>query len=129
MFLGWRSLVDAALESDRVAAVAVATAALWPRKIDLPSAREIVDVWVDADIPADELEDNVLEVKAREVTNRDAQNEKRAKLTNWGFGLVLAGLVTTLAVVALSAFSPTWSNHDETESTQTPVSTQAPGTP
>ncbi|WP_188742700.1 hypothetical protein [Agromyces bauzanensis] len=109
-----------------VAAVAVATAALWPRKIDLPSAREVVDAWVDADMPADELEDNVLEVKAQEVTNRDAQNEKRAKLTNWGFGLVLAGLVTTLAVVILTTLSPTWSNHDETEPTQTPVNTQAP---
>jgi type IV secretory pathway TrbD component len=101
-----------------VAAVAVATAALWPRKIDLPSAREVVDAWVDADMPADELEDNVLEVKAQEVTNRD-----------WGFGLVLAGLVTTLAGVTLNALSPTWSSHDEAEPTQTPVSTQAPATP
>lgn len=112
-----------------VAAVAVATAALWPRKIDLPSAREVVDAWVDADMPADELEDNVLEVKAQEVTNRDAQNEDRAKLTNWGFGLVLAGLVTTLVVVTLNAVSPTWSDHDEAEPTQAPVSTQAPATP
>ena len=112
-----------------VAAVAVATAALWPRKIDLPSAREVVDAWVDADMPADELEDNVLEVKAQEVTNRDAQNEKRAKLTNWGFSLVLAGLVATLVVVTLNALSPTWSNHDEADPTQTPISTQAPATP
>ena len=112
-----------------VAAVAVAIAALWPRKIDLPSAREVVDAWVDADMPADELEDNVLEVKAQEVTNRDAQNEKRAKLTNWGFSLVLAGLVATFAVVTLNALSPTWSDHDEANPTQTRISTQAPATP
>jgi hypothetical protein len=112
-----------------VAAVAVATIALWPRKIGLPSARQVVDAWVDADMPADELEDNVLEVKAQEVTNRDAQNEKRAHLTNWGFSLLLAGLASTLVVVTLNAVSPTWSQNDEAESTATPISTQAPAAP
>lgn len=112
-----------------VAAVAVATVALWPRKIGLPSARQVVDAWVDAEMPADELEDNVLEVKAQEVTNRDAQNEKRAKLTNWGFSLLLAGLASTLVVVTLNAISPTWSQNDQAEPAQTPVSTHAPATP
>lgn len=112
-----------------VAAVAVATVALWPRKIDLPSARQVVDAWVDADMPADELEDNVLEVKAQEVTNRDTQNEKRAHLTNWGFSLLLAGLVSTLVVITLNAVSPTWSQNDEAEPAPTPISTQTPATP
>jgi hypothetical protein len=112
-----------------VAAVAVAIVALWPRKIDLPSAREVVDAWVDADMPADELEDNVLEVKAQEITNRNVQNEKRADLTNWGFSLLLAGLVTSFVVVALNALSPLWSNHDESEPTETGVSVQTPAAP
>lgn len=112
-----------------IAAVAVAIVALWPRKIGLPSARQVVDAWVDADMPADELEDNVLEVKAQEVTNRDAQNEKRAHLTNWGFILLLAGLASTLVVVPLNAVSPTWSQNDKAEPTQTPISTQAPAAP
>lgn len=112
-----------------IAAVAVATVALWPRKIGLPSAREVVDAWVDADMPAYELEDNVLEVKAQEVTNRDSLNEKRAGLTNWGFSLLLAGLASTLVVVILNAISPIWSQNDEAEHTQAPASTQAPATP
>ncbi|MCY7287863.1 MAG: hypothetical protein LH624_06330, partial [Cryobacterium sp.] len=81
------------------------------------------------DMPADELEDNVLEVKAQEVTNRDAQNEKRAHLTNWGFSLLLAGLASTLIVVTLNAAIPTWSQNDEAEPTQTPASTQSPAAP
>jgi hypothetical protein len=93
-----------------IAAVAVATVALWPRKLGLPSARQVVDAWVDADIPADELEDNVLEVKALEITNRDELNKKRAALTNWGFSLLLAGLASTLIVVVLNALVPTWSH-------------------
>lgn len=108
-----------------IAAVAVATAALWPRKLDVPSARQVVDAWVDADMTGAELEDHVLEVKAKEVTKRDEQNEERAKLTKWGFGLVLAGLVATLALVTLNALSPTWRSHDEAKPTPTPVSTQA----
>lgn len=112
-----------------VAALVVATIALWPRKINLPSARQVVDQWVDTDMSADQLEDNVLEVKAQEVTNRDAQNEKRAKLTNWGFGLVIAGLLATLAVVPLNAISLTWSDDDKADPTQTPISTQAPTAP
>jgi len=112
-----------------VAAVAVATVALWPRKVDLPSARQVVDAWVDADMPADELEDNVLEVKAQEVTNREAQSEKRARLTNWGFALLLAGLGSTLIVVTLNAFSPFWSQDDQAQPAQTPISTQTPAAP
>lgn len=112
-----------------VAAVAVATVALWPRKIDMPSARQVVDAWVDADMPANELEDNVLEVKAQEVTNRDVHNEKRAHLTNWGFSLLLAGLVSTLVVVTLNAVSPTWSQNEEAKPAQTPISTQTPAAP
>jgi hypothetical protein len=112
-----------------IAAVAVATVALWPRKLGLPSARQVVDTWVDADMPADELEDNVLEVKTLEITNRDALNEKRATLTNWGFSLLLGGLATTLVVVILNTLSPAWSQHDEAEPTQTPISTQTPASP
>lgn len=108
-----------------IAAVAVAIVALWPRKLDLPSARQVVDTWVNAEMPASELEDNVLEVKTLETTNRDALNEKRSSLINWGFSLVLAGLVFTLLVVILNTLSPTWSNHDEAERAQTTVSTPA----
>jgi len=112
-----------------VAAVAVAIVALWPRKIGVPSAREVVDTWVDADIAADELEDNVLEVKAQEVSNRNTQNEERAQLTNWGFSLLLAGLVTSLITVTLNALSPIWSDHDEANLSQTCLSTQTPAAP
>lgn len=112
-----------------IAAVIVATIASRPRKLGLPSARQVVDTWVDADIPAVELEDNILEVKAKEITKRDESNEKRANITNWGFSLLLGGLVTTLIVVILNALSPNWSSDDEAELTQTAICTEAASAP
>jgi hypothetical protein len=110
--------------------VVVATVALWPRKIRLPSAREVVNRWVDDDgVTAEQLEDNVLEVKTKEVTFRNELNEKRSVLTNWGFSLLIAGLATTMLVVVLNTLSPYWSTHDEAEPKPAPssVSTQATG--
>ncbi|UNK71729.1 hypothetical protein [Microbacterium sp. H1-D42] len=112
-----------------VAAVASAMMALWPRKLDVPSARSLVDTQVESPKTADELDDFILEVKAKEITKRDDQTEERAKHTARAFKFVFAGLVFTLLVVALNALSPIWSSNDEAEPTQTPVSTQAPTTP
>jgi len=112
-----------------IAAVASAMMALWPRKLDVPSARSLVDTQVESTKTADELDDFILEVKAKEITKRDDQTEERAKHTARGFKFVFAGLVCTLFVVALNALSPTWSPDDKAQPSQAPVSPQAPTTP
>lgn len=112
-----------------VAAVASAMMALWPRKLDVPSARSLVDTQVESPKTADELDDFILEVKAKEITERDEQTEERAKHAERGFRFVFAGLVCTMFVVALNALSPIWSSNDETHPAPTPFSTQAPATP
>jgi len=112
-----------------IAAVASAMMALWPRKLDVPSARSLVDTQVESPKTADELDDFILEVKAKEITKRDDQTEERAKHTTRGFKFVFAGLVCTLFVVALNTLSPTWSPDDKPQPSQAPVSPQAPATP
>jgi len=112
-----------------VAAVASAMMALWPRKLDAPSARSLVDTQVESAGTADELDDFILEVKAQEIAKREEQTEERAKHTARGFRFVFAGLVCTLFVVTLNALSPIWSSNDETDAVPTPVITQAPATP
>ena len=86
-----------------IATVVVSTVALWPRSLHLPSGRQIVDTWVDADISPERLEDMLLEVKAQEVHNRDTQNEMKASWTKWGFVLLIASLVSALSLVPFNA--------------------------
>lgn len=86
-----------------LATVVAAAAALWPRALKVPSAPHIVDCYVDADITADELEDHLLEVKKREVENRNAQNETKAELTSWGFVFLIVSMATAFGVVIFGA--------------------------
>ena len=87
-----------------IASVALAAVALFPRGLSVPSARRVVDQWVNASMSAEELEDSLLEVKAKEIEGRDSQNERRAKLTYWSFVLLLCGLFTTVFMIILNAF-------------------------
>lgn len=109
-----------------IVAVALAAAVLFPRGLSVPSARKMVDQWVNAPMSAEELEDSLLEVKAKEIEGRDGQNERRANLTYWSFILLLCGLFLTVFIIVLNAFSTTMSNHEEAEPTQTSTCTQAP---
>ncbi len=86
-----------------VATVIVAAVALWPVKLESASGRDVVDEWVDAQMTPDELEDNLLEVKAVEIEYRDAKNEAKARATKWAFSLLVASLVTALVTAAVSA--------------------------
>jgi len=94
-----------------IATVLVSTAALWPRTLQVPSARSIVDRWVDADTTPTDLDDYLLEVKAVEVELRDQQNEIRMKWAKRGFGLLLASLLATMVVATTNAVAPVWSDH------------------
>lgn len=108
-----------------IATVVVSTVALWPRKLDVPSARSIVNRWVDSSKSVAELDDYLLEVKAHEVELRDDQNELRMKWTKRGFKLLLLSLVTALLVAAANAVSPLWSDQHDQERIETPVQSEA----
>lgn len=86
-----------------LATVVVSAVVLWPRRLRVPSGPEMVKAWVDADMTTDELEDHILEVKSKEVSNRNDQNERKAEWTKWGFVLLISAMATVLAVVVLSA--------------------------
>lgn len=86
-----------------LATVVVAAVVLWPRRLSVPSGPEMVAAWVDADMTGEDLEDHILEVKSREVKNRDKQNERKAALTSWGFSLLIAAMASALVVVILGA--------------------------
>jgi len=113
-----------------IATVVVSSAALWPRKLDIPSARSLVDAWVEKDEPVENLEDYLLEVKAVEVKLRDDQNELRVKLVKRAFRLLIASLAAALLVATLNAVSPVlWSDDVQQQRVQPPASPQAPATP
>lgn len=86
-----------------LATVIVSAVVLWPRRLSVPSGPEMVKAWVDADITPEELEDNILEVKSKEVDKRNDQNERKAKLTSWGFVLLIAAMLSALVVVVVGA--------------------------
>lgn len=117
-----------------IATVAVSTAALWPRPLRVPSARSIVNRWVDVDRSPDDLDDYLLEVKTAEVELRDEQNELRMKWTKRGFRLLLLSLVTVLVVATLNAVAPVWSENakERIQAPETPTVSATPkpsGTP
>jgi hypothetical protein len=91
----------------------------------VPSARSIVNRWVDSSRSVAELDDCLLEVKAHEVELRDDQNELRMKWTKRGFKLLLLSLVTALLVAAANAVSPLWSDQHDQERIETPAQSEA----
>lgn len=86
-----------------LATVVVAAIVLWPRRLSVPSGPDMVSAWVNADMTAEDLEDHILEVKSKEVKNRNKQNERKAQLTSWGFSLLIAAMASALVVVVLDA--------------------------
>lgn len=86
-----------------IATVVVAAVVLWPRRLRVPSGPDMVKMWVDADMTPDDLEDHILEVKSKEVSNRNDQNERKAKMTSWGFVLLIAAMLSALVVVIIGA--------------------------
>lgn len=110
-----------------VATVVVAAIALWPYKLKTPSAREVVDQWVEADLAPSDLENNLLEVKAKEITFRNSKNEDRARATKWAYALLVTSLVATLATVGInSAISNGDSTDGQTRNTPTPAHSRTP---
>ncbi|MCM3614598.1 hypothetical protein M3672_09130 [Microbacterium enclense] len=108
-----------------IATVVVAAVALWPRLLNVPSARKITNRWVDSDKSLDDLDDYLLETKVVEIELRDKQNETRATWTKGGFVLLLISLFTALLVATANALSPLWSD-DVQERIQAPATSEAP---
>lgn len=86
-----------------LATVVVSAMALWPRALSVPSARSVVDTYVNADMSPETLEDHLLEIRTKEVEKRNTQNESKAGLTKWGFILLIAAMASSLAVVVVTA--------------------------
>lgn len=86
-----------------LATVVVSAVVLWPRRLRVPSGPQMVAAWVDAEMTPDDLEDHILEVKSKEVSNRNDQNERKAEWTKWGFVLLISALASALVVVVLGA--------------------------
>lgn len=86
-----------------VGAVIAATFALWPTKMWAPSGRLMVTEWVDKEaMTPEDLEDHLLEVKAREVEKRDEYNERRSTSVKVSLVLLGASLIASLAVVGIN---------------------------
>lgn len=99
------NLADVAVLILATATVVCAVVGLWPRKLRTASGDKIVGAWVDAPLSGPELEDHLLEVKRKEIENRNALNEWRAGWAIAGFTLigasVFAMLISTMARVVL----------------------------
>ncbi len=89
-----------------IGSVVAAVVALWPTRLWVTSARDLVDTYVENPMSGDELEDHILEVKAKEVTGRDKYNEKRSTATKISLVLLIVSLVTALIVVGINAALP-----------------------
>lgn len=80
-----------------LAAVVMATVAMWPRRTSVLSAQSLVSKWIDACQSPEDLEDYLLETKTREIESRDKRTEKQATALKWGFYLTAASVFLVAA--------------------------------
>lgn len=84
--------------------VVEAAAALWPLKLKVAGARRLIDNFVDTSESLDAIEDKLLELKTREIENRNTKNEERAAHTRLAFLLLVLSLIASLLVAILNAY-------------------------
>ncbi len=84
--------------------VTEAAAALWPRPLDVAGARNLVSKWVDSDESLAKIEDQLLELRTKEIENRNSQNEARAIHAKRAFRLLVISLIAALLVATLNAY-------------------------
>ncbi|CAL4859996.1 hypothetical protein MMM2322_01670 [Microbacterium sp. MM2322] len=92
--------------------VLASTITLWPRSLTVAGGREMVETWRVSELTGEELEDHLLEVKAREVESRDAQYKVGARWTRVAFVLLLASLISVVVVASVEAFPAADSSGD-----------------
>lgn len=86
-----------------VASMVAAVIALWPTRLWAPIGRSLVTAWVEDPVTVESLEDNILEVKAREIEARDAYNERRSTATRWSFVFLVLGLIAAFLVIGINS--------------------------
>jgi hypothetical protein len=105
-----------------IATVVAAAIALWPVKIESPSGRKMVSLWVDEDgLAPDVLEDRILEVKTVEVEYRDEKNETKGLATKFAFFFLILSLCSALAFTVADAAITNGNSNGKT--TPTPAAT------
>ena len=110
-----------------VVAIVFSTRAIRPLSLGVVSARQLVNRYVEADMPLAELEDHLLEVRTREIEQRDTLNVKRAWAMVWGFKFLTGSVVALLLASIYSGVLPI--ETDNNDQTRIPQSTNSPRTP
>lgn len=93
--------------------------AFWARKIDVPDTRKIVNDHVDGPITADDLEDFLLEVRTKQVLDRQEDSDKQAVAVAVGLIMLLLAVATLLAFIVIAGQTPA---EREIHATQAPAS-------
>lgn len=84
-------------------AIIFATRAIRLLDLDVPSVGRLVDTYVDSALSASDLEDYLLEVRRREVENRDELNQERTYSLKMGYKWLSASVFVLLLAAILSA--------------------------
>jgi len=90
-----------------IATIVIATRAIRPLSLGVVSARQLLNKYVDADMHLADLQDNLLEIRAHEIEQRDALNVKRARAMVLGFRLLTGSVVALLLASIVSGVLPT----------------------
>jgi len=84
-------------------AIISATRAIRLLNLDVPSAGQLVDTYVDSDLSAADLEDYLLEVRRHEIENRDELNRERTHSLKVAFKYLSTSVALLLLAAILSA--------------------------
>jgi hypothetical protein len=84
-------------------AIIFATRAIRLLVLDVPSAGQLVDAYVNSGLSAADLEDTLLEVRRREIENRDELNQSRTHSLKVAFKWLSASVVVVLLAAIISA--------------------------
>jgi hypothetical protein len=109
-----------------VLTVAYATTALWPRAVNVPGARLLIENNLDSAMTPAELEDFLLEVRVVEIENRDTLNEDRTKWMKAGFKLLIWSLGSLILVAVVNGMTAE-GNAQDGEETNTHQPGETPG--
>lgn len=101
-----------------------AAQAAKPLSLNVPSARQLVDEYLEADMTEEELEDTLLEVRTVEIEQRDAVNTGRSRSMTIGFRFLTASVAALVLSATLAGLSPGGTrSHEQEQQPPTPTET------
>ena len=106
-----------------ITTVVISTRAIRPLSLEVVSARKLLTKYVDNEMSPEELDDHLLEIRVREIEQRDLLNVKRAWVMVWGFRLLAASVVTLLVVSITGSIFSIEMNPDDESRTPRPSET------